>query len=636
MKKTILPIIFLLQSMVSSAQDSDGKEEAADDVFPLPEIAVTAKKIDAPPSVIVREATSEDMVAWNAQTAADALLFVPGVNVLYGGGSGDARIWIRGFRDRDLLLLYDGVPVAASFEGGFDLNEIALENISTIKVLKSAPSVIYGTNGLGGVIDVIPQSGSTGSFLNGRLELGSDERRVLRASSGGGNGNVSFAVAGQHQQADDYSLSDDYVPQLNQPAGERVNSDYKRNNLLFQLDALETPIGHASLFVNLSNAEKGLPVEAGVEDPDYERLTDATRRTIGLSNHFNNIPLSLKLYYNSLDSDLTIYTDETYTEVDEVESSEDYSYGGKLYSTIETSSNNSLILSGSVQSDVFKAEGVLEEGNRAELTTYTLAVEDQFWVNERLSLAAGLIYSYFDQTQLDITDNALNPQAAIAWQALPELSIHASAAQRTRFPKMRELYRRRYGNPELDPQTANNYEAGLTWSPMSHVQADFTFYHSDVDDLIERPDRRSPYTNLDRVTFSGIETAGGGWFTSRIFARFGYTYLDADEDLPDGGSRQLRSRPKHTLQLEFRYLFPRNILFSFNGIHMSGLYDLDPEGEYTKLDSYFVGNFRLTVPFLNHYEAFLAVSNAGDTDYEHRWGYPREGRSANIGLSLAF
>ena len=69
---------------------------------------------------------------------------------------------------------------------------------------------------------------------------------------------------------------------------------------------------------------------------------------------------------------------------------------------------------------------------------------------------------------------------------------------------MRELYRRRYGNPELDPQTANNYEAGLTWSPMSHVQADFTIYHSDVDDLIERPDRRAPYTNLDRVTFKGF------------------------------------------------------------------------------------------------------------------------------------
>lgn len=575
-------------------------------------------------------------MAWNAQTAADALTYVPGVNILYGGGSGDARVWIRGFRDRDLLVLYDGVPVAASFEGGFDLNEIALENISTIKVLKSAPSVIYGTNGLGGVIDVVPQTGTEESFFNGRLELGTDDRRLFRASAGGGNGNVSFALAGQHQQADDYSLSDDYVPQLNQPAGERVNSDYKRNNLLFQLDALDTPIGHASMFVNLSDVEKGLPVEAGVDDPDYERLTETKRRTVGLSNHFNNVPLSLKLYYNGFDSELTIYTDESYTEVDEIEASEDYSYGGKLYSTIETSANNSLILSGSVQSDVFKAQGVLEEGDRAELTTYTLAVEDQFWLSERLSLAAGAIYSYFDQTQLGISTSAFNPQAAIAWQARPKLRFHASAAQRTRFPKMRELYRRRYGNPDLDPQTANNYEVGAVWSPSVGIDVDFTIYRSDVDDLIERPDRRSEYQNLDRVTFKGVETAAGGWLTNQIFARLAYTYLDADEDLPGGGSRQLRSRPKHTAQAEFRYLFPRDILLSFNGIHVSGLYDLDPDDVYTKLDSYFVANCRISMPFADHYEAYAAVSNLGDVDYEHRWGYPREGRAFNLGMSLTF
>ena len=164
---------------------SEDSATEGDDVFPLPEIAVRGKKIEAPPSMIVRQATAEDMVAWNAQTAADALTFVTGVNVLYGGGSGDARLWIRGFRDRDLLLLYDGMPVAPSFEGGFDLNDIALEHISTIKVLKSAPSVIYGTNGLGGVVDVVPQSGMAGTFLNGQAEIGSDDRRLLRASGGG-------------------------------------------------------------------------------------------------------------------------------------------------------------------------------------------------------------------------------------------------------------------------------------------------------------------------------------------------------------------------------------------------------------------------------------------------------------------
>jgi outer membrane cobalamin receptor len=562
-----------------------------------------------------------------------------------------------------VLVLFDGIPIASGFEGTIDLNEIAVENISAIKVLKSAPSVIYGTNGVGGVIDVIPQTGQVGNFLDGGAELGGDNRRLLRASGGGGNGNISFSLSAQHQQADDFSLSDDYTPDLNQPAGKRVNSDFERNSLLFQLDALQTPLGHSSMFINISDAEKGLPVETGVDDPDFERLTKSIRKTLGISNHFNNIPLSVKLYYNGYDSDLTVYTDESFSEVDEIEKAEDYSYGGKLYSTLDTSLRNSIILSASAQTDVFKAEGELENGNKAELSTYTLAIEDQFWMKKQLSLVVGGIYNYFDQTRLGKTSSAFDPQLAVAWRATPVLALHASAAQRTRFPKLRELYRRKWGNPDLDPQTASNYEIGLTYQHRSGISTDFSIYdpqtasnyeigltyqhrsgistdfsiyRSDVDDLIERPNRRSIYLNLDQVKFKGIELASGGWITERVFARVAYTYVDAAEELSEGGSRQLRSRPENTVVAEFRYRFAHGILFSFNGIYVSGLFDLDPDGVYTEIPGYFVANAKVSKPFAQHYEAYLSVTNMGDTDYVQRLGNPREGRAFLLGLNLNY
>lgn len=613
--------------------EADADQEA---VFPLPEVAVTAKKIDAPPSLIVREVTVEDIQAWNAQTVGDALTYVPGVNVQIGGSSGDARAWVRGFRDRDVLVLFDGIPVASGFEGTIDLNEIAVQRISNIRVMKGAPSVIYGTNGVGGVIDVVPAYGHGGSFFEGTAEAGTDDRLLLRAAGGGGNGNVSFALSGQHQEADDFSLSDDYEPQLNQPSGTRVNSDFRRSNLFFQLEAEQTAIGQASMFINLSDTKKGLPVEAGVEDPDYERLTGSERQTIGFSNNFNNVPLSLKLYYNAYDSELTVYTDGSFTEVDEVEEAEDYSYGGKLYSSIETSDRNTVVLSAGGQADTFKGEGELEEGNKAELTTWTLAIEDEFWISETLSLAAGGIYNYFDQTRLDKSTSAFDPQLAIGWQAQAALALHASVAQRTRFPKLRELYRRRYGNPDLDPQTSTNYELGVSFSHSPLLTGDVSIFRSDIDDLIERPTRRSLYMNLDRVTIKGVEVATGGWLNDSVFARVAYTYLDAEEELPDGSSRQLRSRPKHTGLAEFRYRFDNGLIFTFNSIYVSGLHDLDPEGVYTRIPSYFVTNIRASMPFAEHYEAYLAVSNLGDTDYEQRIGNPREGRAVLLGLNLEF
>jgi iron complex outermembrane receptor protein len=638
-KKKIVLVLALAHSLVSYPVLSSANEPPdaeSTEVFPLPEIVVTAKKIKAPPTLIARVVGLEDIDAWNAPTAGDALTWVPGVNVQVGGSSADSRAWIRGFRDRDVLVLYDGIPVASGFEGTIDLNEISLQSVSTIKVMKSAPSVIYGTNGMGGVVDVIPATGLTGRSFGGRAELGSDERRLFRAYANGGSENFGYSVSASHQQADDFSLSDDYTPELNQPDDKRVNSDFKRNSLFMRLEGNSEFVGDTAFFVNYANAEKGLPVETGVEDPDYERLTDSERLTLGLSNHFRSIPLSVKLYYNSYDSELSIFTDSSFTEIDEVEVAEDYSWGGKLYSVIETSERNTIILTGGGQKDVFKGEGELEEGNRAEITTWTLAAENEFWMTDKVSLAAGLIYTYFDQTLLNKSTSALNPQIAVAWQATDQLSLHASAAQRTRFPKLRELYRDRYGNPDLHEQEAKNYEIGFRYQHGGAWSSDFAVFRSDIDGLIERPNRRSTYQNLDRVTLKGVELSSGGWINDKVFLRAGYTYVDAEETIEDGSNRQLRSRPKHTGLVEFRYQFPGQWLLTTNGIYVSGLYDLDPEGVYTEVDNYFVGNLKLNKTFTARFDGYISVSNLFDTDYVHRIGYPREGRAFVVGVAAAF
>jgi len=621
---------------VSTADDDGGQHDSGDKVFPLPEIVVQGKRIEAPPSLIVRRVTAADIEARNAHTVGEALTYVPGVNVQIGGTSGDARAWIRGYRDRDVLVLFDGIPIASGFEGTIDLKEIAVQRFSSINVIKSAPSVIYGTNGVGGVIDVLPGGTVDEYFLNGSVELGSDDRRYMRASGGGGNGNVGFVLAAQYQEADDYSLSDDYPGELNQPPGTRLNSDFKRSSVFLQLTNQSTLLGQTSLFVNLSDDEKGLAVETGIEDPDYERLTKSRRLTIGLSNNFSQMPLSLKLWYNGYESDLTSYADATYDLVDDVEFAKDYSYGGKLYSTLETSSSNTLVLSAGAQTEVFEGEGELREGNKAELTTWTLAVEDEFWITRSVSVAAGGIFAYFDQKRPDQSSTEFNPQIALAWQPTDRLSLHGSAAQRTRFPKLRELYRRRYGNPDLGPQTSENYEIGLLYRHANGWSSDFAVFHSDIDGLIERVDRSSIYTNLDPVKIDGFEAATGGWWGERTYTRLAYTYVKAEEDLPDGGSRQLRSRPRHTAIAEFRYRFPRGFMVSLSGIYVSDLYDLDPNDEYTRLSSYFVANLKASWAFAERFEAYLAVRNLDDSDYQHRLGDPREGRSVALGVNLAY
>lgn len=622
-----LALLALLRVPASNAQGADA--------FPLPAITVTAARITtAPPTLVVRAVTPADIAAYNAHTVGDGLTPVAGVNVQYGGTSGDARAWIRGFRDRDTLVLFDGIPIASGFEGTIDLNEIATEQVASIKVLKGAPSVIYGTNGMGGVIDILPRTGTDADRLAGEIEFGSDDRRLVRASSGGGNRNLSYLLSVSLQRADDYELSGDYAGALNQPAGKRLNSDFERDSVFLSLDGQETPLGHTSFFYNYSSADKGLPPTAGVEEPDYQRLTESTRQTVGVSNQFAALPLAVKAYYNAYESELVTFTDETYDDVDEVEEGEDYSVGVKLYSTFKTHENNLVVLHATGQTDVYKAEGELEDGNRAELTTWTLAAEDQFWISETLSLAAGGIFTLFDQTLLDRSSNAFSPQVAVAWQATGQLALHASAAHRTRFPKLRELYRRRYGNPDLDEQSAENYEAGLTYAHASGFNSDLAIFYSDVQGLIERPNRTSGYQNLDPVTLSGVEFSTAGQVNERLYVRASHTYVNAEESVPGGPDRQLRSRPEHTTQVELRYRFPWQVQAALNGIYVSGLHDLDDDDVYTALADYFVANLKLSREFAGGLTAHIAMSNVTDEDYAQRLGDPREGRVVRAGFDF--
>ncbi len=333
--------------------------------YSLPEVVVTVKPMMSNSPMIGRDVSKLDMTAWNSHNAAEALVQTPGVNVQYGGSSGDARAWIRGFRHRDVLILFDGIPIASAFEGTIDLNEITLSNVAEVKVLTGAPSVIYGANGMGGVIDFIPSDGLRDQALTGRLEVGKNSTWRADADFGGNAGAVNYYVSGSYDTSDGFELSDDYVPQLNEDGGLRTNSDHLRKNVFGYASAESSALGKTSVFVNFSDAERGFNLEAGEDDPDFERLAESKRQTVGLSNQFESIPLSAKLFYNSYDSQLNIYTDATYSEIDEIEITEDYSIGGMLYSSLQLNDKNLLVLSAAYRTDKFEGVGAFDDFDKA-------------------------------------------------------------------------------------------------------------------------------------------------------------------------------------------------------------------------------------------------------------------------------
>jgi iron complex outermembrane receptor protein len=626
--------LFLLAIAVATAGAGPLLAAISDDdvEYPLPEIVVTAQPVSASPN-LVRSVDQETIISWNAHTAAEALVQVPGVNVQYGGSSGNARIWMRGFRDRDMLVLFDGIPIASAFEGRIDLNEISLEAVSDINVSKSAPSVIYGPNGMGGVVDVVPNPDAWAEAVTASLEFGANDTQSIQAGYSGRSERVAYRLSGSYDHRDAFEVARGFSPDTNQLSAERTNSDYVRRNLFGYIRTESQFFGESSFFYNSSDNERGLPPEVGVDDADFERLSQSHRQTFGVSNRFEQVPVSVKVFHNRYDSELEIYTDDTYRELDEVESAEEISWGAMAYSSFAHGERHLFVVAGTALREEFDSQGALENFDAATLKTFSVAAEDHIALG-KLSVVLGGILGRFEQPEVDRSVNVFNPQMTLEWRVSNGLVVHASGAERTRFPKLRELYQRKRGNPDLVEQTAQNFQLGLAYSRGAYWSMDVTLFRSNVDDLIERPDRRSGYQNLAEVQFEGIETAASIRPHDMVFARLAYTYLDAAESAPAGGERQLRSRAKHSVYGELRIDLRDDLRLSLNGIYSDGLYDLDGEQNYIKLPGYFALHAKIAKRFGDKVGVYLSVSNVLDEDYSHRLGFPRPGREAKLGLTL--
>ena len=424
--------MILLSSFIIAAGVSARETPADTILYYLPEIVVTAERKLVPLPKIGRTADENDFHARNAHNVAEALSQSSGINI-QRSSSGGARVLVRGFRHRDVLILFDGIPIASAYEGALDLNEVTITNVAKVKMIKDAPSVLYGTNAMGGVVDIIPKADTKDGSLFGTLEMGEHSNYAFRGSLGRNSKYYTLFVSANHEASDGYFLSERFTPGEIENGGIRHNSDYTRSNYFLHLNSGIDPIGTSSIFLNYSDNRRGVPPQIGVTDPDYERLTDSKRLTLGMSNNFSFIPASLKLFYNRYNSELVTYEDSTYTKIGELEASRDYTYGATLYSRIATCRNNLLIFNLSFESDTYANNSDPEYVFEAETRSYSLAAENNVAIKNRLSITIGGLYSLFEKTRTHTNTSVLSGQTLACYKVNHKLTINVSTSRRPRI-----------------------------------------------------------------------------------------------------------------------------------------------------------------------------------------------------------
>jgi len=190
MKFLLFFIVFL--SAIFCPLFAQEKDKEQNEPVKLEEIVVTAERIPAPISEVGSSTTvitQEDIKKTNLKTVSEVIRNATGVDVTQSGGSGQiTTTFLRGAESRHTLVLVDGVKINDPMWGGFNFADLTLDNIERIEILKGPQSTLYGSDAIGGVINIITKKGEGAIGGSLKSEFGSfatfKESFQLRGAAG--------------------------------------------------------------------------------------------------------------------------------------------------------------------------------------------------------------------------------------------------------------------------------------------------------------------------------------------------------------------------------------------------------------------------------------------------------------------
>ncbi|MBX6366234.1 MAG: TonB-dependent receptor plug domain-containing protein, partial [Gemmatimonadetes bacterium] len=296
-------------------------------VYRMGEIVVSAERPVSEAAATLRVVTAEEIEASGARTLDEALALVPGLDVRTGG-QGVPRVDFRGFRPRHVILLLDGIPFNADWDGQADPSLIPVEDIAMIKVTPATGSVLYGEGGLAGVINIVTRRGAGAPHGRASAEAREVNGRLLRASGGAGSDRLGVLVSASALRSDGYP-SPAGSPTLAAGTGTvtRPNSDRRRTNLFANVTATPTPSLDLGLVLTDVRGAYGIPpgviVDAAdpfASRPTFERMASlhGTAGQLAAAYHPAGI-VSVRGwgFVHRLTEEPRRYDDATYTDMDD-------------------------------------------------------------------------------------------------------------------------------------------------------------------------------------------------------------------------------------------------------------------------------------------------------------------------------
>lgn len=504
----------------------------------LETVVVTATRTpkllkDAP--IVTRVITEEDIKTLDAPNIQDVLQAeLPGIEFSYAMNQ-QLSLNMQGFGGNSVLFLVDGERLAGETLDNVDYSRLNMDNVSQIEIVKGAASSLYGSNAVGGVVNLVSRENTEPWTLNLNAHYGTFNNQRYGASLGFKAGSFANMANVQYTRCDAIKLKND---------GD-FGTIYANNSLNIK-DRLTYKY----------KDKLTLTAKAGYFFRERESQFNATDRYRDFSGN-----LKADYLFDSLRNLNISYTFDQYDK-------SDYSTLSGLdvrdYSNVQNSvrtlfnrafAKSTLTLGGDYLHDYLMSYQFSDHGSHLQHTADAFAQYD--WnITSRLNLIAALRYDYFSQASAQ----HLSPKINIMYK-WDKVSLRASYADGFRAPTLKEMFMSFnmanvfmiYGNPDLKSETSHNFNLAVEYTHKSYNLTLMGFFN-DVSNRITTVWNRDlagmQYTNMVPVQISGLDFNAGARWDFGLAVRLSYVFTY--EHIPQGQPEVSSTRP-HSATLNISY-----------------------------------------------------------------------------------
>ena len=603
-------LLCMMLSCISATASADGTPTTLDQiVVTATRTAQTQDATLAPVTVITRA----EIELLQPSSLQDLLNDTPGMAISNNGGPGKASsLFLRGTNSDQVLILVDGIKIGSATAGTSPIQDIPVDQIQRIEIVRGPFSSLYGSDAIGGVIQIFLRH-APGTFTpNASLGLGSYSHW---------NAAAGFTSAGKKGWLS-IETSYDYTHGINACKigaaevfaacfADQPDKDGFRNNALTI---------HGAYQFNDRWSADGLAMRSqGFNEYDG---------TFSDSDQYVTQVLGGQLHYRASDAvNLTLRAGSS------ADFDEDFLSG------VYVDNFDSRRTLGSFQADIALGGGLLTTGTdwqRESVSSNYVFAEDTrtnrgLFAQWQRTFGAQSLQANLRRDQNSQFGGKTTGSLLWGWNFAGNLRLTASYGTAFRAPTFNDLYYPGFGNPDLAPESSRNLEIGLRDTPgWGHWS--LSVYRDDIRDLITFDAATGLPANVDQARITGLEgvvdTKLAGW-TLRATA----TLMNAGDDAIGGAydGNQLPRRPRQSARFDADRNFGR---FSLGASWYLAGRTYDDLANQHPLGGYALTNLRAGWSVNRDWKLQLALNNVFDKGYETAWFYNQPGR--NFMLTLRY